>query len=72
MGLSTSGVFREGMAAAEEGLEGLRGKWALELNSYYSVVTKSNAKFMNETDYAFNIKNKLSQRTSCGHRNRNT
>ena len=44
MGVSTSGVFREGMAAAE-GLEGLRGKWALELNSYYSIVTKSNAKF---------------------------
>ena len=32
MGVSTSNVFRKGMAAAE-GLEDLRGRGALELNS---------------------------------------
>ena len=35
-----SGVFREGMAAAE-GLEGLRGSGALELNSQHCDETQS-------------------------------
>ena len=66
VGVSTSGVFRGGMAAAD-GLESLRRRGALELT--HRIMTEQNARFLNETDYTFNMNSNSSQRMGTGHRN---